>query len=304
VADPLAAAAAAAVAVAVVEPAAVPAAAAATATATATDPSVTGLPSHSALVAPPLRLPALRWRGALVVLVGSRPPPGVSTACLVALMRFSGAPFPGEPPTALCPLKLEGWRHNAVDGTPAGARLHVLSGPRDSRSLRSTRKGAPVGVQSLRMCRCPSELARAHSQGGPPRGARDGEACIGGQEGRRDDRRRPLAIEWDSRFWSPKGGELERRRSRTRQQAGASEEPVPRSVLVRGRWPWPVSGGRGHPEARATPPMSSRPSSRNRAGPLRQEPVPALEKRSSTVGRRSTTPGTLRSAGPWPSWWA
>jgi hypothetical protein len=49
----------------------------------------TGLPSRAALVAPSLRLAALRWRVAFVLLGRSRPPSGVSTACLVAVTRFS-----------------------------------------------------------------------------------------------------------------------------------------------------------------------------------------------------------------------
>jgi hypothetical protein len=105
---------------------------------------VTGLPSRSALVAPPLRLAALRWRVAFVVLGRSRPPPSVSTAFLVAVARRPVTPFPGEPHTALCPSKLERWRHNTVYRTPAVARSHVLSGACDSRSLRSTRRGVPV----------------------------------------------------------------------------------------------------------------------------------------------------------------
>jgi hypothetical protein len=67
----------------------------------------TGLPSRSALVAPPFRLAALRWREAFVALGQSRPPPGVSTAFLVAVTRGPGRPFPGVPHTALCPSKLE-----------------------------------------------------------------------------------------------------------------------------------------------------------------------------------------------------
>jgi hypothetical protein len=50
----------------------------------------TGLPSRSALVAPPLRLAALRWRGAFDELSRPRPPPGVSAACSVAVARLSG----------------------------------------------------------------------------------------------------------------------------------------------------------------------------------------------------------------------
>jgi hypothetical protein len=87
----------------------------------------TGLPSRSALVAPPFRLAALRWREANVIFGRLRPPPDVSTACLVAVTQFSGRPFPGEPHTALCPSELGRWRHNAVYGTPADARRLVLS---------------------------------------------------------------------------------------------------------------------------------------------------------------------------------
>jgi hypothetical protein len=61
----------------------------------------TGLPSRSALVAPPLRLAAQRWRETFVVLGESRPPSGVSTAFLPAVALFSAAPFPGEPHTVL-----------------------------------------------------------------------------------------------------------------------------------------------------------------------------------------------------------
>jgi hypothetical protein len=126
---------------------------------------ITGLPSRSALVAPPLRLAAQRWRAAFFVLVRPRPPPGVSTACLPAGARCSGRPFPGEPHTALCPSKLERCRHNAVYCTPAGGRLLVLRVARDSRAPGSSRKGATVGrVQvrhfavgvGLRSAKCPT----------------------------------------------------------------------------------------------------------------------------------------------------
>jgi hypothetical protein len=83
----------------------------------------TGLPSRSALIAPPLRLAALWWRETPVALEWNRPPPGVSTACSVAVAHFSGRSFPGEPHTVLCPSKLERWRHNTVYGTPAVARF-------------------------------------------------------------------------------------------------------------------------------------------------------------------------------------
>jgi hypothetical protein len=113
----------------------------------------TGLPSRSALVAPPLRLAALRWRGAFVILGRLRPPPGVSTACLVAVARFSGRPFPGEPHTALCRSELERWRHNTVYCTPAGARTHVLRGARGSRAPVSTRCAQRWDVPGSTFCR-------------------------------------------------------------------------------------------------------------------------------------------------------
>jgi hypothetical protein len=68
---------------------------------------VTGLPSRSALVAPPLRLAALRWREAPVFLGRFRPPSGVSTAFLVAVARFSKARSPRVPPLRMCTFLLE-----------------------------------------------------------------------------------------------------------------------------------------------------------------------------------------------------
>jgi hypothetical protein len=67
----------------------------------------TGLPSRSARVAPPLRLAALRWRGAPVFLGRFRPPSGVSTAFLVAVARFSKARSPRVPPSRMCAGRLE-----------------------------------------------------------------------------------------------------------------------------------------------------------------------------------------------------
>jgi hypothetical protein len=55
-----------------------------------------------------------------------------------------------------------------------------------------------------------------------PQQAPIGEAGSGKQTGRRIDRRRPIRSEDASQPWSPEGVELERRRSRTRQQAGDS----------------------------------------------------------------------------------
>jgi hypothetical protein len=108
----------------------------------------TGLPSRSALVAPPFRLAALRWREVIFIFVRIQPPPSVSTACLVAVTHVPGRPFPGEPHTVLCPSKLERNRHNTVYCTPAGARILVLRRGRDSRTTGShevanRRRGAP-----------------------------------------------------------------------------------------------------------------------------------------------------------------
>jgi hypothetical protein len=66
----------------------------------------TGLPSRSALVAPPLRLAALRWRVASHFLARPRPPLGVSTAYFVAVARFSVTRFPRVPPLRMCPDRL------------------------------------------------------------------------------------------------------------------------------------------------------------------------------------------------------
>jgi hypothetical protein len=68
----------------------------------------TGLPSRSALVAPPLRLAALRWREVCVALGRSRPPLGVSTAFLVAVTHFFGTLFPRVPPLRMCPSRSSG----------------------------------------------------------------------------------------------------------------------------------------------------------------------------------------------------
>jgi hypothetical protein len=113
----------------------------------------TGLPSRSALVAPPLRLVALRWRVALVVLVWIRPPPVVSTACLLAVTHFSRTPFPGEPHTALCPYRLERWRHNTVYRTPAGARCLVHLGVREGAQRSEALLGAHGAVPGIRRSR-------------------------------------------------------------------------------------------------------------------------------------------------------
>jgi hypothetical protein len=104
----------------------------------------TGLPSRSALVAPPLRLAALRWRGVFVVLGRIRPPPGGSAACLQAVARFSGRPFPGVPPLRMC-LGEAGASAAHSQGPHArrGASLRAERA-RDSWALWSAKRGATV----------------------------------------------------------------------------------------------------------------------------------------------------------------
>jgi hypothetical protein len=110
----------------------------------------TGLPSRSALVAPPLRLAALRWRGAFNVLTRVRPPPGVSTACLVAATHFSVTESRGSP-TRYCAHR----NSNAGGTIPCTARppmreFSCSEGPenrvrREARVGANRRRGAPAG---------------------------------------------------------------------------------------------------------------------------------------------------------------
>jgi hypothetical protein len=115
--------------------------------------------------------------------------------------------------------------HCQARHVPTVAPLLVHRGARESRAPLSTRIRAPAGVPSLRMCRCPSELARAHSQGGHPRESRIGEACHSHQAGRRAARRWPQPTEDHKRLTPPQCGEPERRRDerRTRRQAGVGK---------------------------------------------------------------------------------
>jgi hypothetical protein len=80
----------------------------------------TGLPSRSARGGAPLRLTALRWLEALGELVQSRPPPGVSTAFLPAVARFSVTESRGSP-TRHCAHR----NSNAVGTMPCTARPPV-----------------------------------------------------------------------------------------------------------------------------------------------------------------------------------
>jgi hypothetical protein len=119
--------------------------------------------------------------------------------------------------------------------------LLVHRGPRESRASLSTRRGAPAGVPSLRMCRRRFEDAWAHSQGGHPREARHGEACISHQAGRRDARRWPKAFEHENRHLPPQGGEPERRRDEHRSRRKADLSSLSRLAPATAG----VSGARG-----------------------------------------------------------
>jgi hypothetical protein len=120
------------------------------------------------------------------------------------------------------------------DGCRASAGRHPGEGrpklfqrcPAPARATRRTMRGVTAGVRSLRMCRRRFEHVWAHSQGGHPREGRNEEACIGGEEGRRDARRWPTPLEDNERLTPPQGGEPERRRDerRMRRQAGIPEK--------------------------------------------------------------------------------
>jgi hypothetical protein len=157
----------------------------------------------------------------------------------------------------------------AFESTASVVHLFARCEVRESCSPLSTRLRAPAGVPSLRMCRRRFEPPWAHSQGGHPREARDGEACISHQAGRRDGRRRPKAFEHEDRHTPPQGGEPERRRDqrRTRRQAGATE--------IRSHVPSDVAAERG-PQQRAwrsqAPLKELRPASGCRATGGRRAP--------------------------------
>jgi hypothetical protein len=110
------------------------------------------------------------------------------------------------------------------DGCRASAGRHPGEGrpkllqrcPAPARAIRRTRRGVTAGVRPLRMCRLLFEHAWAHSQGGHPREARDGEVSTGHEAGRRDARRWPRTYDDDERHTPPQGGEPERRRDERR----------------------------------------------------------------------------------------
>jgi hypothetical protein len=112
----------------------------------------TGLPSRSALVAPPLRLAALRWHGASVVLGRLRPPqegassgfsvsrvrePGTAERDSVCVRPDSDRRMPGTRPSWP-------WRQT-VAGTPAGAPLHARRLMGAHRRSDSCRRSAASG---------------------------------------------------------------------------------------------------------------------------------------------------------------
>jgi hypothetical protein len=112
----------------------------------------TGLPSRSALVAPPLRLTALRWHGASVVLGRLRPPqegassgfsvsrvrePGTAERDSVCVRPDSDRRMPGTRPSWP-------WRQT-VAGTPAGAPLHARRLMGAHRRSDSCRRSAASG---------------------------------------------------------------------------------------------------------------------------------------------------------------
>jgi hypothetical protein len=117
----------------------------------------TGLPSRSALVAPPLRLAALRWRVANVILGRFRPPPGVSTAFVVAVTRFSDTRFPRVPPLRMCPYQF--------GGTPAHSQGRHARRFANSRAPGCTRRGE----SAMWVARGPWERCQATAGRSPAR---------------------------------------------------------------------------------------------------------------------------------------
>jgi hypothetical protein len=125
--------------------------------------------------------------------------------------------LPEDCPVRQCAPRIENCpRTLSNPARPTVAPLLVHPGARESRAPLSTRIREPAGVPSLRMCRSPSELVRAHSQGGHPRESRHGEARHSHQEGRRAARRWPGLHEDEGRLTPQQGGEPERRRDKRR----------------------------------------------------------------------------------------
>jgi hypothetical protein len=74
----------------------------------------------------------------------------------------------------------------------------VILGPREARE-----KAQRWDVSRFDILPLPLGCDEQNVQPGNPRVARDGQACNGHEEGRRDDRRRLSPFEQESRFWSP-----------------------------------------------------------------------------------------------------
>jgi hypothetical protein len=88
----------------------------------------TGLPSRSALVAPPLQLAALRWRGSADLTRAVSATFGRLDGLLVPAVRASpGRASRGCPPRECAQAASKRMRHILKDRTPAVAPLHVSS---------------------------------------------------------------------------------------------------------------------------------------------------------------------------------
>jgi hypothetical protein len=190
-------------------------------------------PSRSALIAPLLRLIALRWRVALLrggaskgFSVSRVREPGTAERDSVCLRPDGDRRMPGTRPS--CP-----WRQTSPARPPLrdftySANSTIL-GPRSAREGAHRRRVA-FGARGCGARRPPvafrTPVCRSSFSGAwhPPRAARRtslGSSALG------DARRWPKPLECGDQPWSPEGGELERRRSRTRQR------PVPRRTMLR-----------------------------------------------------------------------
>jgi hypothetical protein len=106
---------------------------------------------------PPLRLAALRWPGSVASLERWWPPPGVSTACFVAVAHFSGTRFPRVPPSRMCPCSLEAYAaHSQGRHARRCATSRVLlspwsSGPKEHVKGRigDARRSGPTGAEPV-----------------------------------------------------------------------------------------------------------------------------------------------------------